>query len=144
WGSVSNWWGGSKSTDDPELDLEKVMSPEEKNKLYEAIGYAGEDTSTSTYPEEYVDIDLAIRLNMLDVNIWSKINEHDTQFRVIARGVIPDTSLIFKRRPATDALAIYVDLGSFQVFGIATNSSQSELLNDSRPVLVRPSALSST
>ena len=35
-----------------ELDLEKVMSPDEKKKLFEAIGYAGEDTSTSTYPEE--------------------------------------------------------------------------------------------
>jgi hypothetical protein len=35
-----------------ELDLEKVMSPEEKKKLYEAIGYAGEDTSTTTYPDE--------------------------------------------------------------------------------------------
>jgi hypothetical protein len=28
------------------------MSPDEKKKLYEAIGYAGDDTSTSTYPEE--------------------------------------------------------------------------------------------
>lgn len=35
-----------------ELDLEKVMSPDEKQKLYDAIGYEGEDTSTSTYPEE--------------------------------------------------------------------------------------------
>jgi hypothetical protein len=28
------------------------MSPEEKKKLYDAIGYAGEDTTTTTYPEE--------------------------------------------------------------------------------------------
>ncbi len=35
-----------------ELDLENVMSPEEKKKLYDAIGYAGEDTSTTTYPDE--------------------------------------------------------------------------------------------
>lgn len=35
-----------------ELDLEKVMSPEEKKKLFDAIGYEGEDTSTSSYPEE--------------------------------------------------------------------------------------------
>jgi hypothetical protein len=45
------------------------MSPKENKKLYEAIGYAGDDTSTSTYPEEFVDIDLAIRSNMLRVNI---------------------------------------------------------------------------
>jgi len=28
------------------------MSPDEKKKLYDAIGYEGEDTSTSAYPEE--------------------------------------------------------------------------------------------
>ena len=37
-----------------------------------------------------------------------------------------------------------MDLGSFQVFGISTNISQSELMNDSRPVLVRPSGLSTS
>ena len=79
-----------------DLDLEKVMSPEEKQKLFEAIGYAGEDTSTTTYPEEvrrssrertaskllrfqFVDIDVGVRLNMLDVNIWSKVNPLDDQ-----------------------------------------------------------------
>ncbi len=70
------------------------MSPKENKKLYEAIGYAGDDTSTSTYPEEvsssswwtdkyfflqFVDIDLAIRSNMLHVNIWWEINENDDQ-----------------------------------------------------------------
>jgi hypothetical protein len=36
--------------------------------------------------------------------------------------------------------SIFVDLGSFQVFGIATDLKRSELLNDSRPVLVQPSS----
>jgi len=35
-------------------------------------------------------------------------------------------------------------LGSFQVFGISTDSKQSELLNTSRPVLVQPVARSSS
>ncbi|CAF3939022.1 unnamed protein product [Rotaria sp. Silwood2] len=138
WGSVSNWWGGNKPPDNPELDFEKVMSPEEKKKLYDAIGYEGEDTSTSTYPEEFIDIDLAIQLNLLDVNVWSKINENDAQFRVIARAAIPDTNLVFKRRPATSAIAVFVDLGSFQVFGIATDLKQSDFSNDNRPVLAQP------
>ncbi len=73
------------------------MSPDEKKKLFDAIGYEGEDTSTSSYPEavnfynsyqlnkivflifQYIDIDLDIRLKMLDVNIWSKINKTDLQ-----------------------------------------------------------------
>ncbi|CAF0895845.1 unnamed protein product [Rotaria sp. Silwood1] len=138
WGGVSSWWSGNKPPDNPELDLEQVMSPEEKKKLYDAIGYEGEDTSTSTYPEEYIDIDLAIQLKLLDVNVWSKINENDAQFRIIARAAIPDTSLVFKRRPATSAIAVFVDLGSFQVFGIATDLKQSEFSNNSRPVLAQP------
>jgi hypothetical protein len=35
-----------------ELDSEKAISPDEEKKFYDAIGYEGEDTSTSTYPEE--------------------------------------------------------------------------------------------
>ena len=33
---------------------------------------------------------------------------------------------------------IFVDLGSFQVFGIAENSNQSDFSNDSRPILAQP------
>jgi hypothetical protein len=72
---------------------------------------------------------------------------------VIARLVMPDTNFILKRRPATDAIAyvislltskmkflfsVFVDLGSFEVFGIATDCRQSELSNESRPVLIQP------
>lgn len=78
------------------------MSPEEKEKLYDAIGYEGNNTSTSSYPDtvrpgfqnlylfnkvyiyiyifQYVDMDLSIRLNTLDVNIWSKINPTDSKY----------------------------------------------------------------
>ncbi len=70
------------------------MSPEEKKKLYDAIGYEGEDTSNAAYPKEvslyglyrlnkillqYIDIDMGIELKTLDLNVWSKINENDTQ-----------------------------------------------------------------
>ncbi|CAF1073014.1 unnamed protein product [Rotaria sordida] len=136
--NFSNWWNNKSSQTDPELDLEKILSAEEKEKLYETIGYEGEDTSTLTYPKDYVDIDLSIRLIMLDLNIWSKINENDQQFRVISRAALPDTEIIFKRRPTTSSALFLVSLGSFQVFGIATDLKQSELSNDSRPVLIHP------
>lgn len=34
-----------------ELDVQKMMSPEEKKKLFDAIGYEGEDISKSSYPK---------------------------------------------------------------------------------------------
>ncbi len=40
------------------------------------------------------------------------------RFRVIARGVIPDTSLIFKRRPATDAIAYWFICLFFRLFNL--------------------------
>ncbi len=66
-GSVSNWWSSSKQEDDPglifqffideifsclALDVEKVMTPDEKKKFFDAIGYEGEDTSKTSYPVE--------------------------------------------------------------------------------------------
>ncbi|CAF4656530.1 unnamed protein product [Rotaria sp. Silwood1] len=112
WGGVSSWWSGNKPQDDPNLDLQKVMSLDEKKKLYDAIGYEGDDISTSTYPEEYIDIDLAIQLNLLEVNVWSKVNQDDAQ--------------------------VSAGLGSFQVFGIATDSNESDFSNQSRPILAQP------
>jgi hypothetical protein len=54
-------------------------------------------------------------------------------------------SLCSRERDDIDRLlfSVFVDLGSFQVFGIATDLQQSELSNDTRPVLVQPSAFSS-
>lgn len=138
WGGVTSWWGSSKPKDDPELDLEKVVSPEEKKQFYEAVGYDDEENSISNYPKEYVDIDLGIQLRLLDVNVWSKLNENDVQYRIVARASIPDTSLLFRRRPATEAMAVFVDLGSFQVFGLATDLNHDDLANHSRPVLAQP------
>jgi hypothetical protein len=36
--------------------------------------------------------------------------------------------------------SLFVDLGSFQVFGMATDSQQPELSNESRPVIAKPPA----
>ena len=135
---MSSWWGSSKPKDDPELVQEKVVSPEEKKRFYEAVGYDDEENSTSNYPKEYVDIDLGIQLRLLDVNVWSKLNDNDVQYRIVARASIPDTSLLFRRRPATEAIALFIDLGSFQVFGHATDPNHAELANHSRPVLAQP------
>jgi hypothetical protein len=40
--------------------------------------------------------------------------------------------------------SVFVDLGSFQVFGIATDRKQLELSNESRPVLAQPVSQSSS
>lgn len=42
------------------------MSPDEKQKLYDAIGYEGEDTSTSTYPEEVCPFFMSFPVSAFD------------------------------------------------------------------------------
>ena len=48
---------------------------------------------------------------MLHINIYSKMNQDDNEYRVIARLMMPNMNFILKRRPATDAIA-YVILSS--------------------------------
>jgi len=78
------------------------------------------------------------------------------RFRIITRASLPNTELIFRRRPATSS-ALYsllkfskekiflfrflVNLGSFQVFGIPTDFNQS---NETRPVLIKPALLNNS
>ncbi|CAF4025677.1 unnamed protein product, partial [Rotaria magnacalcarata] len=134
----SDLWNKKSSQTDPELDLENLLSAEEKKKLYKSIGYEGEDTSTITYPKDYIDIDLAVRLVMLDFNIWSKIDDSDETSRVITCAALHNTEIAFKRRPATSSILFFASLSSFQVFGITTDLKKAELSNASRPILIRP------
>ncbi|CAF4868296.1 unnamed protein product, partial [Rotaria socialis] len=41
---------------------------------------------------------------MLDFNIWSKIDDNDEASRVITRAALPNTEVVFKRRPATSSI----------------------------------------
>ncbi|CAF3076723.1 unnamed protein product, partial [Rotaria sp. Silwood2] len=51
---------------------------EEKTKLYQAIGYKDDQSSQQLYyPEEYIDIDLSLKLNLIEINVWSLIHQND-------------------------------------------------------------------
>ncbi|CAF1105334.1 unnamed protein product [Rotaria sp. Silwood1] len=137
WDKLTSWWTGESNKETLEFDIDSATVDDEKKKLYDAIGYAENDTSLA-YPEEYVDIDLTIRLSMLEINVWSNINENDSQLKVIASAAIPDVGFIFKRRPAKSAFLFVIDLGSFQVFGVTADAIIIEKSNDNRPVLAKP------
>ncbi|CAF4881990.1 unnamed protein product, partial [Rotaria sp. Silwood2] len=56
------------------------LSMEEKTKLYQAIGYKDDQSSQQLYyPEEYIDIDLSLKLNLIEINVWSLIHQNDLQ-----------------------------------------------------------------
>ncbi|CAF1301171.1 unnamed protein product, partial [Rotaria sordida] len=71
-----SWWDTMTK-----FNIDGATAAEEKKKLYDAIGYA-EDDGSLAYPEEYVDIDLSIRLTMLEINVWSNINEKNPHWKL--------------------------------------------------------------
>ncbi|CAF1170061.1 unnamed protein product [Rotaria sordida] len=135
--TINSWWSGESNEDNPEFNIDNATIADEKKKLYDAIGYAEDDTS-SVYPEEYVDIDLSIRLNMLEINVWSNIKENDTHLKIIACAVVPNVGLIFKRRPVKSDFLFVIDLNSFDIFGVTADIIEIEESNGNRPVLVKP------
>lgn len=55
----SSWWGWMTSSSVPKDDKEKLseaaeLSTQEKAKLYDAIGYTGDETSYSEYPVQVI------------------------------------------------------------------------------------------
>ncbi|CAF1065734.1 unnamed protein product [Adineta steineri] len=139
WEKLNNWWYSNSNENNPEFTLNDSASLEERNKLYEAIGYKDkESTEPLIYPEEYIDMDISLRLNLIEINVWSSIHVDDSHFKVIARASVPNTELTFQRRPAKDDILFIVDLDSLEMVGINSDTNENGELNLSRPVLLQP------
>lgn len=111
-----SWWswlgmsdnGGEASQEDKtkKAQVEKLTN-EEKAKLYEAIGYAGEE-SYLQYPREYVNMIIRFNLNKFNVALFD--GEYKTKNRSIwiANSSVMTLKLErmkmqFERRPASDS-----------------------------------------
>ncbi|CAF2841774.1 unnamed protein product [Rotaria sp. Silwood2] len=71
---------------------------------------------------------------------WTGESNKETsgRLKVIASAAVPDVCLIFKRCPAKSGFLFVIDLGSFKVFGVTTDTIEIEKSNDNRPVLAKP------
>ncbi|CAF3552468.1 unnamed protein product, partial [Rotaria sp. Silwood2] len=80
WDKLVNWWNSNENQDYTEFKFNDSLSMEEKTKLYEAIGYKDDQSSQQLYyPEEYIDIDISLKLNVIEINAWSLIHQNDSQ-----------------------------------------------------------------
>ncbi|CAF4275774.1 unnamed protein product, partial [Adineta steineri] len=78
WEKLNNWWYSNSNENNPEFTLNDSASLEERNKLYEAIGYKDkESTEPLIYPAEYIDMDISLRLNLIEINVWSSVHVDD-------------------------------------------------------------------
>ncbi|CAF4260145.1 unnamed protein product, partial [Rotaria sordida] len=80
WDKLVNWWNSNPNQDNTEFKFTDSLSTEEKIKLYQAIGYKDDQSSQQLdYPEEYIDIDISLKLNLIEINVWSLIHQNDLQ-----------------------------------------------------------------
>ena len=72
-GWFSGWWSSSASNESSGeviKDIKKEFTPQEKEKLYKAIGYE-EDTLLQLYPPEFIAHRLKFNINLLKISIQS-------------------------------------------------------------------------
>uniref|UniRef100_A0A1A9WMW5 Vacuolar protein sorting-associated protein 13 n=1 Tax=Glossina brevipalpis TaxID=37001 RepID=A0A1A9WMW5_9MUSC len=127
------WFGGwfrKQSTDSPAtLSLKKqfqsALTPEEREKLFDAIGYQ-EDTAPLILPDYYEAIVMNFKLNILEVGLYDDrdfnahfsrdtITLHDAKSVLILRFL--DVGASLKQRPGSKGLNMIVGMREIKVTG---------------------------
>ncbi|CAF4310864.1 unnamed protein product, partial [Adineta steineri] len=122
--------------DDPELQSDNILSNEERQELYEAIGYEDEQ-KVLLYPSEYIDIDISVGFNTIKANVWANTNENDIQAKSIACATISNTDFIYTHRPAKDDFSFRLDIDSLEMYGNQSELNREGIINLNQPVLIQ-------
>ncbi|XP_044301886.1 vacuolar protein sorting-associated protein 13A isoform X2 [Varanus komodoensis] len=115
WFSWMWGWVGSKTdqaVQEPK-GIEQLMTPEEKDKLYAAIGY-GETAIDPTLPKTYEAIKLYIKL----VSMTVQIRENKGKPELIKLALI-DLCTTVTQRPGAEAIRFESSVSAFEVKGMA-------------------------
>ncbi|XP_029725509.1 intermembrane lipid transfer protein Vps13 isoform X2 [Aedes albopictus] len=142
-GWFSSWWsGGAKKVDDAsnttdiKKQFEAAMTPEEKAKLFKAIGYQESDSPTEL-PEYYVAQILQFELNSLEVSIKSEVSVGSQEklgspSRLLERVMMLELKNVkcgVQQRPSAGALKATLQMEELTISGLR----QGEVL----PIMVR-------
>ncbi|XP_055538544.1 intermembrane lipid transfer protein Vps13 isoform X2 [Wyeomyia smithii] len=139
-GWFSSWWGGGakKTDDDSKTDIKKqfeaAMTPEEKAKLFKAIGYQENDAPTEL-PENYVAQVLQFELKSLEVAIKSEVSSSDSMnspSRALERVMLLELTNVkcgVQQRPSAPAMKVFLQMQELTISGLQQN--------DSLPTIVR-------
>ncbi|XP_030622854.1 intermembrane lipid transfer protein VPS13A [Chanos chanos] len=125
-------WSGDSSAETKEVKsggFDEVMTPEEKSKLYTAIGYS-ETAVNHNLPKDFEDM----KMNFQLVNMSIAIKDSQDKPDIIKLSVI-DLRATLTQRPGAQAIKISALLSSFEVTGLAQNRV-APLLMSSRRVKV--------
>ncbi|XP_043916804.1 vacuolar protein sorting-associated protein 13A isoform X2 [Protopterus annectens] len=137
-GWMWGWSGGTqaKTQDAKPTGLGELMTPEEKTKLYAAIGYS-ETAADLTLPKSFEAVMLSVHLTSLSVTLKQEKEKTDI-FELAVSGL--STKVI--QRPGAQAIKFEAKLSAFDVKGLPQRkttpcllSSRNIQANDSDPLL---------
>ena len=120
----SGWWGSSSDeTDSPSdagnviEDFKKEMTQEEKDKLYEAIGYG--DSALTDYPVDFAAHLLSLKLNSIVIVLVDdvKFGGRDAVEQKILEMSLLDMETNIQHRPASNGFLIRSSVDDLSVIG---------------------------
>uniref|UniRef100_A0A182IQ42 Vacuolar protein sorting-associated protein 13 n=1 Tax=Anopheles atroparvus TaxID=41427 RepID=A0A182IQ42_ANOAO len=133
-GWFSSWWGGSakKEDDSTGADIKKqfeaAMTPAEKAKLFQAIGYQESDMPTEL-PEHYIAQILQFELNSLEVSIKSELSDKETVLDRVMLLELKNVICGVEQRPSAGAMKASLGMQELTISGLR----QGEVL----PIMVK-------
>ncbi|XP_021375808.1 vacuolar protein sorting-associated protein 13A-like isoform X2 [Mizuhopecten yessoensis] len=114
---------GSKDAGDMQEKFQELYTPDEKAKLYSAIGYE-EDESDPTLPKEFVAVKFVTKLSTLSFTLKDEARR-DPQ---ILRLQLKDVFSSFGQRPAASAIQLEAKIDRFTVNGVQQNGQTPQMV----------------
>ncbi|XP_075454841.1 intermembrane lipid transfer protein VPS13A isoform X2 [Ascaphus truei] len=113
-GWMWGWSGGNIETKEvvKSGNLEELMTPEEKAKLYAAIGYSAAAVDP-TLPKSYEAMILSVKLLSVSIQL-----REDKDKPELINFAITDLSTMLKQRPGAQAIKFEAQIGTFEITGI--------------------------
>ncbi|TDG48268.1 hypothetical protein AWZ03_005223 [Drosophila navojoa] len=133
---LGNWWGGNSAKSDGDegtsqklvRKFEAAMTPEEKAKMYKAIGYE-ENMKPQDVPIEYVALKMNFKLIALEMGLYQEVQLDADQSSALDYFNLPSIILLkfsmatatILQRPAADALSLTAGMKCLQMTGVTQN-----------------------
>ncbi|KAK6178554.1 hypothetical protein SNE40_013319 [Patella caerulea] len=130
-GWLGGWFGGGKkdksNSDKNKTEIKdqffEMYTPEEKAKLYGAIGYS-ENEADPTYPKEFVAVRLVTKLSKLSVALQDTTKEDPMIMKLILKEVFSSVG----QRPAASAISVEAKIDRLSVSGTTQNKIKPKLV----------------
>ncbi|UJR16774.1 hypothetical protein I4U23_003674 [Adineta vaga] len=138
WDWLSNWWTNNSNDDHLSNGILFLFN------IYYDSYFAIHDKETAqspSYPEEYVDMDLSIQLELLEINVWSSLNENDSKFDLITQIDVSNTNVKYQRHPTTLGFLAIIDIDELEIYGVDKENIRPNLLQRADKSEVSPQQL---